>query len=108
MRTARAVLTPLLRRKTMISRTIFWSAQALAMLLADAAHLVQTVGFGLDHRLGLELLDQAADVVAIARQLRFEIVDLAGQNGLDDAGVDRLDSHLEPGLEGPHQVLADL
>jgi hypothetical protein len=38
----------------------------------------------------------------------FEIVDLAGQNGLDDAGVDRLHSHLDPGFEGPHQMLADL
>jgi hypothetical protein len=37
----------------------------------------QLADFG---RFGLELLDQAADVVAIARQLRFEIIDLAGQN----------------------------
>jgi hypothetical protein len=39
----------------------------------------QLTDFG---RLGLELLDQTADVIAVARQLRFEIIDLAGQNGL--------------------------
>ena len=60
----------------------------------------QLTDFG---RLGLELLDQTADVIAVARQLRFEIVDWAGQNSLDDAGVDRFHAHLKPGIEAPHQ-----
>src|SRR4051812_39124721 len=49
MRTARAVPTPWLCRKTMmISRTTFCSAQALGAHRPDAGHLSQAIGLGLD------------------------------------------------------------
>jgi hypothetical protein len=40
--------------------------------------------------LRIELLDKTADVVTVARQLRLEIIQLVGEDRLDDAGVDRL------------------
>jgi hypothetical protein len=51
MRTARAVPTPGLCRKTMISRTTFCSAQAAVMRLArtgPAVHFLEVLGFCLD------------------------------------------------------------
>src|SRR6202795_4731445 len=53
MRTARAVPTPWLCRKTMISRTIFLlgpgAGDALGPHGADAGHLAQAIGLRLDH-----------------------------------------------------------
>src|SRR3954467_6016000 len=51
MRTARAVPTPWLCRKTMISRTIFRpsAGNTLGPHRPDPSHLAKTVGLGLDH-----------------------------------------------------------
>ena len=85
MRTARAVPTPWLCRKTMISRTIFCSAQALCDALGahrpDAGHLAQAIGFGLDdvEHLLAECLDQLPGVD------RADAADHAGGEILLDA-----------------------
>ena len=46
--------------------------------------------------LGIELLDETADVVAVSRQLRLKVVQLTGEDRLDDAGIDRPRPDFEP------------
>ena len=85
MRTARAVPTPWLCRKTMISRTIFCSAQALAMRSARIGPMPDTsrrrLGLGLDdvEHLLAECLDQLPGVD------RADAADHAGGEILLDA-----------------------
>ena len=43
-----------------------------------------------------KLLDKAAEIVAVARQLRLKVVQLTGEDRLDDAGIDRLRPDFEP------------
>jgi hypothetical protein len=47
---------------------------------------------------------QAAQIVTVARQLRLEFVEFAGEDRLDHAGGDGLGADLEPGLERAHQM----
>jgi len=59
-------------------------------------------------RFRIELLDKASGVVTAAYQPRFEVIELTGENRLDDACIDRSCPDLEPGLKRAHEVLADL
>ena len=58
--------------------------------------------------LGVELLDQAADVVAVPGQTWLQVIDLQRQHSLDHALVDGLGANLEAGFERAHEMLTDL
>src|SRR5512147_575225 len=58
--------------------------------------------------LGVELVAERSDVIAMAGELRLQVVDPPRQYGLDDRAIDWLHACLEPGLERSREVATDL